>query len=180
MHRLDLGLYSHPKEFWGNGTRSHVNSRGKIPSIGNIFLGGGSNSRRRIKQDSEPNALPTELTRPSFRFSLGMTPPRWPCGKVTAWRADGSGIVSLCLRSGQSSHLPLCRLDGLVDQASACSPPGERQTRGLGLGYRRKNVSILSRYFFGRIDIFKRYIGKFQIPFFMINVTAKSIKNMST
>ena len=32
VHRLDLGLYSHQKEFWGNGVRSHVNSKGKIPS----------------------------------------------------------------------------------------------------------------------------------------------------
>ena len=31
VHRLDLGLYSHPKEFWGNGVRTHVNSRGKSP-----------------------------------------------------------------------------------------------------------------------------------------------------
>ena len=34
MHvcRLDLGLYSHPKDFSGNGVRTHVNSKGKIPS----------------------------------------------------------------------------------------------------------------------------------------------------
>ena len=32
VHRLDLGFYSHPKEFWGNGVRSHVNSKRKIPS----------------------------------------------------------------------------------------------------------------------------------------------------
>ena len=32
VHRLDLGLYSHPKEFWGNGAGNHVNSEGKIPS----------------------------------------------------------------------------------------------------------------------------------------------------
>ena len=32
VHRLDLGLYSHPKEFWGNGVRTYVNSKGKIPS----------------------------------------------------------------------------------------------------------------------------------------------------
>ena len=32
VHRLDLGLYSHPKEFVGNGVRTHVNSEGKIPS----------------------------------------------------------------------------------------------------------------------------------------------------
>ena len=29
VHRLDLGLYSHPKEFWDNGVRAHVNSKGK-------------------------------------------------------------------------------------------------------------------------------------------------------
>ena len=32
VHRLDLGLYSNPKEFWMNGVRTHVNSKGKIPS----------------------------------------------------------------------------------------------------------------------------------------------------
>ena len=30
--RLDLGLYSHPKEFLGNGFRTHVNFKGKILS----------------------------------------------------------------------------------------------------------------------------------------------------
>ena len=34
MHRLDLGLYSHPKEFWRNGVRNHANSEGNIPSTG--------------------------------------------------------------------------------------------------------------------------------------------------
>ena len=34
VHRLDLGLYSYPKELSGNGFRTHVNSKGKIPSIG--------------------------------------------------------------------------------------------------------------------------------------------------
>ena len=32
VHRLDLSLYSHPQEFWGNGVRTHVNSKGKILS----------------------------------------------------------------------------------------------------------------------------------------------------
>ena len=31
MHRLDLGLYSHPRVF-GNGVRIHVNYNGKMPS----------------------------------------------------------------------------------------------------------------------------------------------------
>ena len=34
MHRLDLGLCSHPTEFWGNGVRTHVNSKEKISSTG--------------------------------------------------------------------------------------------------------------------------------------------------
>ena len=34
VHRLDLSLYSHSKEFGGNGVRSHVNSKGKIPTTG--------------------------------------------------------------------------------------------------------------------------------------------------
>ena len=34
MHRLDLGLYSHAKEFWGNGVRTHVNSKERNPSNG--------------------------------------------------------------------------------------------------------------------------------------------------
>ena len=29
VHRLDLGLYSHPKEFWENGVRTHANSLGE-------------------------------------------------------------------------------------------------------------------------------------------------------
>ena len=34
VHRLDLGLYSHPKELFGNGVRTHVNPKRKVPSIG--------------------------------------------------------------------------------------------------------------------------------------------------
>ena len=34
VHRLDLGLYSHLKEFWGNGVRTNVNSKGKVPCTG--------------------------------------------------------------------------------------------------------------------------------------------------
>ena len=34
VQRLDLSLYSHLKDCFGNGVRSHVNSKGKIPSTG--------------------------------------------------------------------------------------------------------------------------------------------------
>ena len=36
MHRLDLGLYSHPKNCEGNRVRTQVKSKGKIPSTGKI------------------------------------------------------------------------------------------------------------------------------------------------
>ena len=65
LHRLDLSLYSHLKEFLGNGVRIHVNSKGKIPSTG------GSEDQSHNMQDSEPNTLPTEPFWPqSSRFNL--------------------------------------------------------------------------------------------------------------
>ena len=64
MHRLDLDLYSHPKEFGENGARNHVSSKGKIPSTG-----GSEEVRTRDTQDSEPNTLPTELFQP-FIYDL--------------------------------------------------------------------------------------------------------------
>ena len=47
VFRLDLGLHSHPKEFWGNGVRTQVNSKLKVPSTGE------KNPQRRI----EPTTL---------------------------------------------------------------------------------------------------------------------------
>ena len=61
-HRLVLGLYSHLKEFWGNGVRTHVNSKGKIPSTGKILPRGVSNPWRCIKQESELKTLPTSYS----------------------------------------------------------------------------------------------------------------------
>ena len=72
VHRLDLGLYSHPKEFGGSGVRTHVNSKGKPPSTRKILPRGGWNPRRCIKQDSEPNTLPTSYSGPlKVEFDLG-------------------------------------------------------------------------------------------------------------
>ena len=47
----------------GNGVKTNVNSKGKIPSDSEV--GSESNPRRYIKQDSEPNTLPTELCQPT-------------------------------------------------------------------------------------------------------------------
>ena len=93
VHRLGLGLYSHPKEFWGNGVRTHVNCKGRGGGGGgeeSVYqrLRGGWNPRRCITQDSQPNTLPTELFRPSnlsFRILTyssrsSKIPPRWPSG----------------------------------------------------------------------------------------------------
>ena len=64
VYRLDLGLYSHPIEYGGNGVRTHVISNGRIPSTGNMIPRGGSNPRRCIKQDSQPNTLPASYSGP--------------------------------------------------------------------------------------------------------------------
>ena len=65
MHRLDLSLYFRPKDLEGNGVRTHVNCKGKkTTSTGKILLRGGSNPRRCIEQDNEPNTLPTSYSGP--------------------------------------------------------------------------------------------------------------------
>ena len=64
VHRLDLILYSHPKEFWGNGVGTHFNSKGKIPSTRKILLRGRSNLQHCTKQDSKPNTLPMSYSDP--------------------------------------------------------------------------------------------------------------------
>ena len=48
VHRLDLGLCSHPKELLGNRVRTHVNSKGKILICWRLRAG--SNPRRCITQ----------------------------------------------------------------------------------------------------------------------------------
>ena len=64
MHRLDLGLYSHPKQFLRNGVRTHVNCKENIPTTRKILLRVGSNPRHCTKQDSEPNTLPMNYSGP--------------------------------------------------------------------------------------------------------------------
>ena len=64
VHRQDLGIHSHPKELWANGVRTHLNSKGKIPSTGKILLRGVSKPWRCIRRDSEPNTLPMSYSAP--------------------------------------------------------------------------------------------------------------------
>ena len=63
VHRLDLGLYSHPKEFfWGMEFEPMLTPREKSPLLENVPRGG-SNPRR---CGQRAQALPTELFRPLF------------------------------------------------------------------------------------------------------------------
>ena len=62
MHRLDLSFYSHPKEFLGNGIRTHVNSKGKspVPEVQRVEAAALHHAGQR-----EHSTLPTELLGPS-------------------------------------------------------------------------------------------------------------------
>ena len=76
VHKLDLDLYSHLKEFWGKEVRTHVNSKGKIPSKRKKNLPRGvSNPRRCIKQDSDPNTISTRYSGPEQPTKINNKPP---------------------------------------------------------------------------------------------------------
>ena len=95
VHRLDLGLYSHPKEFWGNGVWTQVNSKGKIPSTGKC-------PQRSIEPTTlwqRAHALPTELLRP-------------PHCKWTRWGSQGE-------KGNQSNN---CTAAAVAGSSSAESP----------------------------------------------------------
>ena len=55
VNRLDFGLYSHPKEFWGMESKLTLTTREKSPL---------PNPWHCITQNSKPNTLSTELSRP--------------------------------------------------------------------------------------------------------------------
>ena len=59
VNRLDLSIYSHPKEFFREWSPSPCQLQGKNPLYWRFR--GGSNPRTCIMQDSEHNALQTEL-----------------------------------------------------------------------------------------------------------------------
>ena len=93
VSRLELGLYCHPKEFLGNGVRTHVNSNGKSPL---------PEAQRRVGamtlQDRKPNTLLSELFLPpnnGFKTSTAKSrQPQWPCGKGSTLKARDPGIAA--------------------------------------------------------------------------------------
>ena len=99
VHRLDLGLYSHPKEFLGEvESKPMLTPREKSHQPENILPRGGSNPRRCIKQDSEPNTLPTSYYGPEHQFLV---------------------TCHLSLWGSTPESLTLYRFVGLVVKASA-------------------------------------------------------------
>ena len=77
VQRPDLGLYSHPKKFWGMESDPMFTPREKSPLAEKknlprrgwnprrcILPRRGWNPRRCIKQNSEPNTLPTSYSGP--------------------------------------------------------------------------------------------------------------------
>ena len=59
VRRLDVSLYTHPKELYGLESQPMLTPRKKIPSTRRLW--GGSNLCCCITQDKKPNTLPTDL-----------------------------------------------------------------------------------------------------------------------
>ena len=125
VHRLDLGLHSLLLEFWGNGVRTCVNSKGKIPSTGKILLRGGPNPQLCIKQDSEPNTLPTSYSSPTLNMQ-------------SVWLPQHSYVLVLWSKGGNYNNdyvvmdgLSICSSSSAKTDSSTASVPSPLQWWGL-------------------------------------------------
>ena len=120
VHRPDLSLYSHLKEFWGNGVRTHVNSKGKIPSTRKTLPWWGLNPQRCIKQDTKPKTLPTSYSplppfnsnrfplfgkQKFFSYSNPKTSPFNHCSKQPSPLRHRSGTDFCCIGD---THFSVC------------------------------------------------------------------------
>ena len=116
VHRLDLGLYSHPKEFGGrgDGVWTHVNSKGKIPSTGKC-------PQRRIELadavDSEPKHYQRAIPAPDVMFSLPnvLIPREWSRSGMTMIKKKKNkkkvvDVVVGCLTSQQHASVSQWRI----------------------------------------------------------------------
>ena len=108
MHRLDLGLYSHPKEFWGNGVITHVNSKGKNPLYQKKFS---------PEEDQTHKAAPSRTVSPTH-FQIAIlapiyicmhAPPYWASGKVSALSV--ADLCSVFIFAVVSFSRPSCTSD---------------------------------------------------------------------
>ena len=145
MHRLDLALYSHPKEFCENGVKTHVNSKAKIPSSGKKISEEDRTHDATSRSDSESNTLPTSYSGPLLT-QLKLMPHRdrnyrlnFPPHLVAAYRLKASRFQRRPRNTRLLAGQPAAnnRLVGLVVKASA--------SRAEGPGFE----SRLRRDFFG-------------------------------
>ena len=71
VHRLDIGLYSYSKEFFENGVRTHVNSKGQIPftSSSEEDRTHDTSSRRTVAQHTSDLSYSSTATKRSNQLS---------------------------------------------------------------------------------------------------------------
>ena len=114
MHRLDLGLYSHRKEFlrkWNQNPYYLQKQKTKKNSL-HQKLREGSSPRRCITQDSEPNTPPTELFRPPQPAVYHWDKDAWAIGCAACYIPREvanllSHLMRCMLHSKRSSELAL-------------------------------------------------------------------------
>ena len=93
-HRLDLGLYSHPAEFMGNGVRNHVNSKGKIPSTRRSEKGRTCDAA--LRRTANPIHYRLSYSSPVCEQLNWKPPPCRPSGKESTSRAGNKAILPSC------------------------------------------------------------------------------------
>ena len=99
VQRLDLGLSSHSKEFWGKGVRNRVNSKGKNPLYRRFR--GGSNPRATLYHSEQRDQHTTDWAIPAHVFSYSYSARHRLFGlvvKASASRAGDPGFKSRLLR----------------------------------------------------------------------------------
>ena len=102
VHRLDLGLYSYVKEFWGNGARNHVNSTENITSTGSseeVWTGNAVSHRTGspTRYQLSVQALGVNTSYPSCSWLLS---PARPAVQNSVWQKNSHNrkyLIYLCL-----------------------------------------------------------------------------------
>ena len=90
VHRVDLSLYSHPKEFLGNEVRNHVSSKRKIPSAGGskeVWTCGAASRRT-----ESPAHYWLSYSGPCNELTIRRP---WVCSPALAHLRDGDWIIFL-------------------------------------------------------------------------------------
>ena len=105
VHRQDLSLYSHLKEYLGNGVRAHVNSKGKIPSTR-------SSEDQTHETASHRAASPTHYDKAGFtQVSLFLSLCTYYCSSVCIiTKFPGPQLITILhsSTSAQNSVLAVC------------------------------------------------------------------------